>query len=253
MAIKRQGGSEFEEPAIAALLAGMPRLSSSDREALSHLRVVHRFVGRGRTLIREAQPVSRVRILCKGWAIRSRVLDKSRRQILDFALPGDILGLHVDGFGQSICDVVALTPCEVGEIDTAALDRVALQNRGVSMGLLIYLARQLTQANDQLLRLGRMTAYERVCSFLLEIYARQRHTAKIDGTVDFPVTQTIVADLLGLSVVHVNRQVMRLRREGLVTLSRRQLKIHDAHRLAELARFRDRRFEPQSQSIIAAE
>lgn len=244
---------KFDDPAIAAFVAGMPQLCETDREALRHLRVVHRFIGRGRALIEEGEPVTHIRVLCKGWAMRCRRLDDNRRQILDFALPGDLVGMHLDGLGASICDVVALTPTEVGEVDVAALDRVAVHNRGVASGLVKYLSRQLTQANDQVLRLGRMTAYERVCNLFLDVYSRQRHAARIDGTVDFPITQTVVADLLGLSVVHVNRQVMQLRREGLVSLSRRQLTIHDEHRLRKVAQFRDRRFAPQPANFIAAE
>ncbi len=248
-----QGSARFDDVAVTALGAGMTDLSETDREALRHLNVVHRFVGRGHSLIREGEPVGLVRILCKGWAIRSRRLDESRRQVLDLALPGDILGLHVDAAGASICDVEALTACEIGEIDVNALERVAYHNRGVSTGLFQCLSRQLTQASDQNLRLGRMTAYERVCSFLMDIYTRQRQSALLHGRVDFPLTQGIVADMLGLSVVHVNRQIMRLRREGLVTLERRQLTIHDEHRLAELACFRDRRQLPHVPAFVAAE
>lgn len=242
-----------EDPAITALAAAMVQLGAEEREALNHLRVVHRFVGKGRALIREGEPVTLVRILCKGWAMRCRTLDETRRQILDFALPGDIVGVHLDAGGSSICDVVAATACEVGEIDVSALDRVASHNRGVSTGLLSYLSRQLTQASDQVLRLGRMTAYERVCSFFLEIYTRQKHTADLNGAVDFPITQTVVADLLGLSVVHLNRQVMQLRREGLVSLSRRQLIIHDVPALAEIASYRDRGFAVRQPTVLAAE
>ena len=89
-----------------------------------------------------------------------------------------------------------------------------------------------------MLRLGRMTAYERVCNFLIDIYDRQRLAGALHGRVDFPITQAIVADMLGLSVVHVNRQVVRLRREGLVTLQHRQLMIHDERRLSDIARRR---------------
>lgn len=242
-----------EDPAITALATGMSHLTPEEREALGNLRVVHRFVGKGRALIREGETVTLVRILCKGWAMRCRTLDDTRRQILDFALPGDIVGVHLDGLGNSICDVVAATACEVGEIDVSALDRVAYRNRGVAFGLTKYISRQLTQANDQVLRLGRMTAYERICSFLLDIYARQRHLADANGAVDFPITQTVVADLLGLSVVHLNRQVMRLRREGLVTLSRRKLLIHDEQTLSELANYRDRRFAVRPATFLAAE
>lgn len=246
-------GTRFEDSAISALGAGMHHLSEDDREALRHLNVVHRFVGRGRPLILEGERVTHLRILIKGWAMRSQLLDSERRQIIDFALPGDVVGLHQDGAGASICDVTAVTPCEVGEIEVAAMNRVSVRNRGVASGLNEYLSRQLTQAHDQILRVGRMTAYERVCSFLLDIYSRQRHTAMMEGRVDFPVTQTVVADMLGLSVVHVNRQIMQLRREGLVTLDRRSLTIHDERRLAAVAGFRDRRYIAPPSIFMAAE
>lgn len=245
--------TRFEDPAISILGGGMRHLSEEDREAMRHINVVHRFVGRGRPLVREGDRVTHVRVIIKGWAMRSQSLDIARRQIMDFALPGDLVGLHQDGAGASICDVTALTPCEIGEIELTALNRVSRQNRGVASGLHEYLARQLTQAHDQILRLGRMTAYERVCSILLDIYSRQRHSVIMEGRVDFPITQTVVADMLGLSVVHVNRQVMLLRREGLVTLDRRTLIIHDERRLAEVARFRDRRYLAPPSIYMAAE
>lgn len=246
--------NSFDDPAIATLATGMRHLSEGDQDALRLLSVVHRFVGRERPLLAEGDPVAQVRVLCKGWAIRSQRLDQHRRQILDFVLPGDLIGLHIDGRGRSICDVTALTPCELGEIDLAALQRLTRSNRGVAAALQYHMSRQIAQANDQVLRLGRMTAYERVCSLLLDIYDRQRPMAIENGRVDFPITQTVAADMLGLSIVHVNRQVMRLRREGLVTLDRRQLVLHDEGQLAAVARFRNRRFAANaSLSAFAAE
>ncbi|MEM7717841.1 MAG: Crp/Fnr family transcriptional regulator [Pseudomonadota bacterium] len=236
------------------LAAGMPHLSEQDREALRHLNVVHRFVGRGKALLREREPVTQLRVLCKGWTIRSRRLDQDRRQILDVALPGDLIGLHVDGMGESISDVTALTPCELGEIDPKALQRVADANPGIAAGLNRHMSRQIARANDQVMRLGRMTAYERVSSLLLDLYDRQRPMVLELGYVDFPITQTVAADMLGLSVVHVNRQVMRLRREGLVTLNRKRLVIHDEALLATVARYEDRQFTAKPKlSVVAAE
>ncbi|MEO0918014.1 MAG: Crp/Fnr family transcriptional regulator, partial [Pseudomonadota bacterium] len=205
-------------------------------------------------VLSEGEPVTHVRVLCKGWAVRSQRIDDDRRQILDFTLPGDVIGLHVDGMGRSICDVTAVTACELGEFDWGALQKVAQSNAAVAKGLNHQMARQIAQGHDQVLRLGRMTAYERVCSLLMDLYDRQRPMAHECGRVDFPITQTVVADMLGLSVVHVNRQVMRLRREGLVTLNRKQLVIHDEARLASVARFRDRAFaNSASLAILAAE
>ena len=221
------------DPAISLLSAGMPGLSDEERAALGHLRVVHRFVGRGRPMLRRGIAAGQVRILCKGWAIRSRRLDAERRQVLDVMLAGDLVGLHRDEAGVPLSDVDALTACEVAEIDVKSLDRIATLNPGVAAGLTAFATRQLAQASDQVLRLGHMSAYERVSHLLIDIHTRQRGAA--NSAVDFPLTQTIMAKMLGLSVVHVNRQVMQLRREGLVMLSRRQLVIRDPARLAAIA------------------
>lgn len=242
-----------EESAVPLLTARMQGLNEDDRDALHELPVLHRFVGRNRHVVHAGDHVSHLKLLCKGWAMRSVQLDNERRQILDFVLPGDNVGLHIDGAQVSTCDVIAVTACEVAELELREVEQVAARRPAFGKGLRHSLTLQLAQANDQVLRLGRMTAYERLCSFLLDIYQRQRMRVPGTEVVDFPITQTVVADALGLSVVHVNRQVMQLRREGLVTLNRRQLAVHDVGRLAQVCKYRDWHFDPAAQSLAAAE
>lgn len=242
-----------EEPGIFYLATTMAELGEDDWNSLEQLTVLHRFVGRNRMLLQEGEQVTRLRILCKGWAMRSLKIDEERRQILDFLIPGDVIGLHVDGRNCSLNDIEAITPCDVGEIDVNTVRRLALQSSGFALGMNRHLTRELAQATDQVVRLGRMTAYERLCGFLLNIYRRQRAALPLGKTVDFPITQTVVADALGLSVVHVNRQVMQLRREGLVSLNRRQLTIHDEARLAQLAGYHERHFASAPDVFVAAE
>jgi len=254
--MSQQAGYTFKRPeahAVALLAARMQGIREDDIQALSDLTILHRFVGRNRKILQSGQHISRLKILCKGWAIRSIQLDDERRQILDFMLPGDPLGLHVDGAQVSTCDVQALTACEVAELELREVEQLAVRRPAIAKGLRSHLTIQLLQANDQVLRLGRMSAYERLCSFLLDIYMRQRMRHFGNETVDFPITQTVVADALGLSVVHVNRQVMQLRREGLVTLTRRNLQVHDVKGLAAVARHRAAHFETNHQSLAAAE
>lgn len=222
-----------QEAAALLLASRMHELTESDMMELRKINMLHRFVGRSRVLLQKGALVTRLRVLCKGWAIRSLQLDAERRQILDFVLPGDIVGLHRDAAHISTCDVTALTPCEVGEIELRDVEEAARVRPGIAFGLGHHLMQELARANEQVVRLGRMTAYERVCSFLLNLYERQELSGANSGTVDFPITQTVVSDALGLSVVHVNRQVMQLRREGLVTLNRRELTVHDAKTLAQ--------------------
>jgi|GEM_PF-6853940 CRP-like cAMP-binding protein len=242
----------FQKDRPAELLGNsMPGLTDQDWLLLGGLRSVHRFVGRGRHLLNENEDVTMLKVICKGWAVRCSAIDKDRRQILDFLLPGDVVGLNVDGRGQALSDVIALTPCEVAEVDQTALHRLSSQSSGITDGIQYLLKRNIARTCDQAVRLGRMTAYERVVSLFLDIFFRQ-HSTMSEGTVDFPITQTVAADALGLSVVHVNRQVMRLRREGEVALTRRQLTLFDPVRLSETVGYRDRGFN-NLPSAIAAE
>lgn len=245
---------QTDEYAVSLLAARMQGLGEDDWTALKHLNVLHRFVGRNRSIVKDGEHLSFVRVLCKGWAIRVVELDNERRQVLDFVLPGDVIGLHMDGRQVSTCLVIALTACELGELELCELEQVARRNPAIGAGLRHHLTREMSQANDQVVRLGRMTAYERVCSFLLDIYLRQQMRSPGSITVDFPIKQSVVADALGLSVVHINRQVMQLRREGLISLSRKQLIVHDTNKLAAMCRYRTRRFDPSPlMSLEAAE
>jgi CRP-like cAMP-binding protein len=161
--------------------------------------------------------------------------------------------LRVDSCNCATSRVEALTACEVGEIDLAAFQLIMQRSPAFAIGIARHLARELVRAEDHVMRLGRMTAYERVCSLLLEIYVRQRRGFSApQGGVDFPITQTLLADVLGLSVVHVNRQIMRLRREGAVTLTRRALIVHDERLLAQVCRFQDRLYPDAAEIRLAS-
>mgnify|MGYP001818909130 CR=1 FL=1 len=231
-----------ETAAVESIINCMPHLSDLERQAVRSVPVVQRFRGRRSRILREGERLIKLLVICNGWAMRQVTLADGRRQVLDFVLPGDVVGLHIDSNQVATCDVVALTSVEVAEIDFNQIAMRTHSNPAIGVGLNIYFLREMAMLSDQVLRLGRMTAYERVCHMLLEIYFRQRETGRLDydGSVPFPITQTVVADALGLSVVHVNRQVMQLRREGLVSLTRSALTVHDPQAMQEISGYRPR-------------
>lgn len=232
-----------ESAAVDSLLNCMPHLAEIERNVVRSLPFVHRFLGRQSLIMREGEQMNRLLVVCSGWAIRKVTLADGRRQILDFVLPGDVIGLHVDSTQIATCDVEALTSVEIAEIDFNEIARRTKSNPAIGVGMNIFFLREMMMLSDQVLRLGRMTAYERVCHLVLEIFYRQSESGRVgyNGAVDFPITQTIMADSLGLSVVHVNRQIMQLRREGLVTLNRRSLIVHDQAALQKISEYRPRR------------
>jgi CRP-like cAMP-binding protein len=89
---------------------------------------------------------------------------------------------------------------------------------------------------DQVVRLGRRSALERLAHLIMEVHERLQRTGLADrATLPWPLTQEAMADVLGLSIVHVNRTLQQLRREGLITLRAGRAVIPDVERLAALA------------------
>lgn len=213
----------------------LPGFGAVSVSALRGLPVLSRFVGRGTLLVREGDGLTTLRLVRKGWATRSRSMPDGRRQILGFVLPGDAIGLSATAGQAAAATVATVTACEIVEIDSDAVLRLARTEPDVAQALGRLIHGEAERLGDQVLRLGRMTAYERVGHFLLEIHDRQQSGPHRRRTVDFPITQTVAAEALGLSVVHVNRQVMRLRREGVVVLDRRSLTLGDEARLRAIA------------------
>jgi CRP-like cAMP-binding protein len=173
-------------------------------------------------------------VIVSGWAAAARSLLDGRRQILQIFLPGDVLGLsalHLDG-------IVALTSVTTTDAGPLAAALAA----GDPAHLALRLAWERAQAARQrqllnhIVRLGRLSAHERTAHLLLELVERHRRAGLSDGRrIPWPLTQETLADVLGLSVVHVNRILQQLRRENMIALRAGQLVLPDADRLAAMA------------------
>jgi CRP-like cAMP-binding protein len=89
------------------------------------------------------------------------------------------------------------------------------------------------------MRVGRQTAFERTAHFILEIRERLGLVGLAgESSVSIPLTQEIMADALGLSVVHLNRTLQQLRRNQLIEFKSGLVKLLQPERLGEIANFR---------------
>lgn len=171
------------------------------------------------------------RILAAGWVASERSLTDGRRQLLQLSAVGEPLTFEELPGDLSF---VALTPSVTVDgtrIIKAAKD--ALANPGLSSAFYFMQAELAFFAREQIARLGRMTALERVASLLVEISYRNRWTESFP----FRLTQTHLADLLGLSVVHVNRTLQELRRMSVIDYGHQTLLLRDMSTLCKLACF----------------
>lgn len=195
----------------------------------------------GTELVAEGQSLDSPRLLLSGWACRFRMLPDGRRQIFEFILPGDIYGLCLRPQAIALTTAVALTPVVIA--DASALGEAIMQKPEEFPGLTaaLHSTASLEEAYllNQLMRVGRQTAYERTAHLILELHERLGVVGLAEETtVPIPLTQEIMADALGLSVVHLNRTLQQLRRNQLIEFKSGQVRLLQPEQLAGIADFR---------------
>ena len=172
----------------------------------------------GEEIVAEGEHASRPQFIVSGWACRQRVLADGRRQIFSILLPGDGIGLSRFPRAElaSLHALTALETADAGPVLSAVQGGRA---PGVARALSALEPLEQMLLFDHMVRLGRQTAYERVAHFLLELQRRLEIAGLGDSQrFPLPLTQEVMADALGLSIVHVNRTLQQLRRERLIEL-----------------------------------
>lgn len=193
----------------------------------------------GTELVPDQEPLTRPLFLTSGWAARVRLLPDGRRQIVDFVLPGDAMGVCLRPRPRALAAVVALT--EVETLAAGAYQKAVNSDCGAGLRDIAEIAASLDEARliDQVVRLGRQTAYERLCHLFLDLWRRLEIVGLADGPrFRMPLTQEILADATGLSTVHVNRILQQQRRERLFELSHGWLTLLQPDLIASLADYR---------------
>jgi CRP-like cAMP-binding protein len=177
---------------------------------------------------------SRRRIILRGWGARCRSLADGRRQIFSFLLPGDVVGGRLEGAFDSPVALTAVETVELGAL-CATLERPAWAQSITAA------YESASHAQDELLfdhivRLGQQNAVGRLASLLRELQRRLAAVgqARPEG-FDMPLKQEHLAEALGLTLVHVNRTLQRMRAEGLLDIRGGKARLLDPRSLARLA------------------
>jgi CRP-like cAMP-binding protein len=193
----------------------------------------------GSDLMREGHR-ARALILLDGWAARAWHLPDGRRQILNFYLPGDVAGFTFGAAASEMTTVTALTAVRVAActpLEQAM--RLDATLAGIKQAVEACARTMEHLLIDQVVRLGRRTAYERMCHLLLELHARLAAIGRAqDMTFAMPLTQETLADATGLSIVHVNRTLQQLRRDGLLELRTGEARLLEPELMAAIADYR---------------
>ena len=194
----------------------------------------------GQTLIHEHNPSFKLFTLYAGWAFRYKTLSDGRRQILNFLLPGDLIGLQQKFSDGAMHGIDAVTNISLCAFPLDGLWELFRQHPSLGYDVTWLAAREEGMVDDNLLTAGRRNAAERVAMLLMQLHRRlERLGLARDGSVEFPISQQHIADTLGLSLVHTNKTLRRLQQLGLHEIRNGRLWLRNPKALQRLADYYD--------------
>lgn len=177
-------------------------------------------------------------VLVDGFAARYKLMSNGRRQITALYVPGDFVDLHSFLMETNGYDVMALTHCRVALADHEHLRTVIAQSPGVTELLWIDSLVEAAIQQEWLVAMGRRSALEHLAHLICELFLRLKVVQKTNGlSFRLPLTQSDIADVLGLSMVHVNRILKILRNNEVMTWANQMVTITNWNRLRQIAEF----------------
>jgi len=213
-------------------------LSHGERESLGvftqHLR---RYETRS-DVVKQGERFDRICVLHGGWAMRTKELPDGRRAILNFLLPGDIFCVYCPLLEVTEYSVTALTDATVGAVGLESLTTLFRDRPRLAAAIGWLVAQEDSMALERTGCLSQRTAIERMAHLMLEFHHRLTPIGMVQADCfQMPLTQEHLADALGLSHVHVNRTLRKLREQGLVRIEGTAVRLTDLDGLAKVASF----------------
>jgi len=221
-----------------AELGSAVELTESDLAMVDELLSNRTKAGAGTTLISDGQVNYDAFVLLSGWAFRARVFEDGRRQISRLFLPGDSIAVSSSLLGIPEQAITALTDVRLARIDPKLLMGKLRDSSRLWSALLWSDVRDRLITEEQVACIGRRSAYQRLAHVFLELYARLELIGEETGNAyTLPLTQEHLADLLGLTSIHVNRVLHRLKVDGLIALEGRTIRLLSRDDLIRIADF----------------
>ncbi len=223
---------------LAHRLSGEGALPAEEIAAFAALVGPSRRFAKGETLVSQGDRSGGVWLMEDGWAFRQKMLDDGRRQITAILLPGELTEKGpIMPFGTPD-DIVAATDVVAQPIDRQQLLALLGARRRLLQSFLYEELTRHAVSREWLLLLGKRKATERLAYFFFETYARLNAMGMVRGAqFDLPLVQGDLADIVGMSAVHLNRSLQQLRADNLVIWNGQQIELPDPPALARLAYF----------------
>jgi CRP/FNR family transcriptional regulator, anaerobic regulatory protein len=203
----------------------------------------------GTTLLMQGTTSPHLYTVLSGWVVRYKTLPDGRRQILNFVLPADFIGLQGTVLGEMQHSVEALSDVVLCVFPRERLWELYRGHPSLAFDLTWIAAREEQMLGENLLSVGRRTALERIAFALLHLFLRAEQVRMTsENKVQFPFTQQHLADALGMSLVHTNKTLQRLTATKVARWKNRTFELLDRDALTAIAGYQMN--DPQPRPFI---
>jgi CRP-like cAMP-binding protein len=214
------------------------RLTTEDRHQLAALPFQLRRLAPNEYILRQGDEAVACPVLLSGFAFRQKHVQGGGRQIVAVKIPGEALDFQSLYLARADHSIQALTHVELAIVPHAAIEALLAARPHIARAVMVDILVESAIGREWQLNIGRRNALERLAHFLCEFDCRVSViTREADTGYDIPLTQEQLADLLGLTPVHINRTVKSLVDTGALARNRRRLQIADIGALQRIASF----------------
>jgi CRP-like cAMP-binding protein len=223
---------------LARKLNAFLPLSKDEQTRLAELQSRRVKVKRGKQLVQEGQTGQQAFVLQLGWACSFKILPNGNRQIISFPVPGDCVGLRSILLRTADHSFSTLTDAVVSPIDSSRILQTFNEFPRLGTAILWAASRDEAMVVEHLVSVGRRNAVERTAHFFMELAERLNLIGLARETeFECPLNQNVLGDALGLSAIHINRVLRKLREQGLLSMRGRNVTIHNLSGLRKLSGF----------------
>ncbi len=230
--------SDSAQELLIRKLGSIGELSGKQRDALRRLVAARVSVNAHTDIVREGDRPGSVTVLLAGLCCRYKLVTDGRRQITSFHIPGDVPDLPSLFLSVADYNLCSLAPSQLAAIPHAAM--LALFHEQPDLAHLFWCGTLIEAAifREWMVGIGRRSAFTRIAHLFCELIVRMQAVGLAPGyAIELPLTQTDIADALGLSTVHVNRTLQEIRAAGLIELGRGKLVARDWEGLCDAGEF----------------
>jgi len=227
-------------------------LSDHDRALMASFEQEARPAEQNQRLWRPRDKVGDLYVLHSGWACTTRSSKDGDRQIIDLLLPGEIIGIQEFTFVQHNTEANMVTRGLIQPFPHENIVDIVAASTPLAIALFAKISRQEALLTERLLVTLHRSARSQVLHFVVETFLRLQKVKNVDlASFEFPVSQRLLGDILGLSPVHINRTLKTLEQDGLLKKYRDRIEVYDSERLFEEADFDDQYLSDEMDGLRA--